>query len=156
MPGSMIDHAADFFKSRRTQIEAWYSDDKGRYAFRVTVQGQRFVTCAKKYVNHGRASFMKGKVLERARDQDALVLLFIAEGNRWLVFDPRHALVHGEPSGGKSKRVKKGEDWLDVDTDCACSLEAFIDGHAEPDFDPDGSGDETGAKPSSITDWGDA
>ena len=138
MTGQLLGHAADWFKARGVQIKAWHDDDGGRYAFRVTVDGDDFVVCAKQYIHDGRASFMQQKVLVRSAERDAKVLLFVGEGERWLVFDPWQVLEHGQPSDpSTSRRARKGQKWLEAPTDWACSFQGFLNGAAEPTWDSD-------------------
>jgi hypothetical protein len=164
---SLISATADWFKRRNTSIEAWYSDDGGRYAFRVSVDGQPFTVCAKKYLVDGTASFMASKVVQRAIDRDALLLLFVQEGGRRLVFDPNTVQAQGVASTpDDSPRARRGEHWLDIPTDHAVDFDAWADGHQQPPApsdivsDPDAQHDANtdGGRPENpgfITDWGD-
>lgn len=148
MTGGLLGDAADWFKARQTRIGGWYEDDQGRYAFGVDIDGQRFIVTARKYLNDGQASFFTGKVVQRAIDQDAYVLLFVS-GDR-LVFDPAYILEHGdhdEPT--EPDRRRRGEDWVSVPTDPSVAFEDWYDRRETPD----GVDDYT---PTGITDWGDA
>lgn len=160
--GSLLSAAADWFKARETPVKAWYGDDQGRYAFRVHVQGKPFIVAAKKYLVDGTASFMESKVVKRATDHNAYLLLFVQEGGRRLVFDPETVLKDGVPSSpSDSPRAARGEAWLDVTTSHAVDFQNWIDDRDLPPGpqdiieDPDAEGDG-GIRPDSpqfITDW---
>lgn len=159
---SLLGHAADWFKARNTGIRTWYEDDNGRYAFRVTVEGQDFVVCAKKYLHDGDASFMR-KVVLRAADLDAYILLFVQGDGRRLLFDPQQVQDQGTPSDpSESQRAQQGERWLDVPTDWTVTFEEWYDDGKEPvPTATDGSGggqDADDSRPDrhwDITAWGD-
>lgn len=131
----LLKQAADYFKRRQTGIQRWYSDDVGRYAFRVdpAETPDALVVTAKKDLHEGMASFQRRRVLERARDQGDLVALFTA-ADRWLVFDPEAVLNHGvEDATQSDRRRRRGEDWVDIDTDIAVPLGDYASGRKMPD-----------------------
>lgn len=150
MTGNLLQQAADWFKARETAIGAWYNDDRGRYAFRVTVDGQAFIVTAKKYLKAGDASFMRKKVVQRAIDTDALLVLFVAEGGYQYVFDPAAVMDYGEPPGDDSQRAKQGEDWLDVSARFGVPFEDWFDDRQDPPRHPTWSTSST----STSTDGG--
>lgn len=145
MTGDLLGQAADFFKRRETHIQAWFDDDRGRYAFLSAPEGAdgyrtRLLVTAKKYlIQRGDttfASFMERKVLERASDMDAKVVLFVAESDERLVFDPDAVLDHGIPPGEQSKRRQKGENWLDIPKSWGCPLMDYMDRRSGPRTEP--------------------
>lgn len=149
MTGDLLGQAADFFKRRETHIQAWFDDDRGRYAFLTAPEGAdgyrtRLVVTAKKYhVRRGDtafASFMQRKVLERASDMDAKVVQFVADTDERLVFDPDAVLDHGIPPGEESKRRQQGEDWVDIPKAWSVPLMDYMDRRGGPRTEPkDGS-----------------
>jgi len=144
----LMRHAMDWFKSRDTRIRALYDDDNGQYAFAVRAEGQYFVVTAKKYLNDGDASFMERKIIDRACDMDALVLLFTGDDRR-LVFDPQTVKTHGTSDATEvNERRKRGEAWIDIDADVSIPFEAWVRGD-EPDHP-----DDLDSSPDGITDWG--
>lgn len=156
MPKSLLTSAADWFKARQTPIEAWLTDDGGRYAFVVEVNGQRLYVAAKKYLYDGRASFMS-KLVERAADSQAYLLLFTEDDKR-LLFDAEHCREYGVPSNPKqSKRAAKGEGWLEIPAEDAVDFRAWYDRGREPTRrladtdDPDRPN-----RPWDVTAWGDS
>ena len=152
---AMLDQAADWFKGRKTSIRSWYEDDQGRYAFAVVVDGQSFVVVAKKYLNDGQASFMSKKVVQRAIDTDALVLLFVGSGKR-LVFDPDTVMEAGQHGAThEDQRKARGEDWVDVDADLGVSFRRWYDGDAEPTRLGDiiDESDDRPDRPCDVTAW---
>ena len=155
MTGNLLASAADWFKARETRIRAWAEDENGRYAFAVRVDGRKFWVAAKKYLHGDQASFMD-KLVRRAADQDAYLLLFVFEGGHRLVFDPERVQELGEPSNpNESKRASNGEDWLDAPRDWAVDFQRWYDqgDQPEPMMAADGSG-ERPARPHDITAWG--
>ena len=129
---SLIGNAADYFKSRQTMVERWFSDDQGRFAFRVTVAEVRFIVTAKKYLKDGQASFMADKVVQRAIDSHAYILLFTSD-DRKLVFDPNTVKRAGTPdTAAEADRRRRGESWVDVDADLSAPFMDVVDGVAEP------------------------
>lgn len=156
---SLLANAADWFKGRRTHIDGWYEDDTGRYAFSVTVDGQRFIVCAKKYLQDGKASFMADKVVQRAIDQEAYILLF-TDGDRRMVFDPVTIDRDGEHgTTARDDRKARGERWIDVDADLSVPFRSWYDGRAtppEPSTPPEPDPDSPVERPWDVTEWGDS
>lgn len=142
---SLIGQAADFIKARQVPITTWLKDEDGRYAFVAAIPGRdghksQMVVTAKDYLHKQDderiASFMAQKVVQRAADNDAKILLFVRQSNNQLVFDPDLILEAGQPSGDESKRAKNGEHWLEVPAAWACSLEDFADRRDSPRTEP--------------------
>jgi hypothetical protein len=128
----LMRHAMDWFKSRETPIRALYEDDNGQYAFGIKLGGRPIIVTAKKYLNDGDASFMERKIIDRAIDMDALVLLF-TQGDQRLVFDPRTIKTHGTSDATESTaRRKRGEAWIDIDADLSVAFEDWINGQQAP------------------------
>lgn len=126
---SLIEDFAAWFKARRTAVERWYSDSKGKFAFRVTVDGQTFV-CAARSSAEGRTSIMK-RVAGKAQTSDALIALRI--GDDIHVFDPVTVLDQGDVDDPHDdERKKRGEEWVYFDVDLGCRFEDWVDGHASP------------------------
>lgn len=125
-----LHEAADWFKRRKTRIRAWYDDDQGKYAFVVKVDGQQLICCAKDYLHDGDASFMAQKIVLRAIDNEALIMLFVK--NKRLVFDPNTIAQEGTEVTAEDSRKQRGERWIDVDAKLSCSFEDWVDGNAEP------------------------
>lgn len=145
MTGELLGHAADYFKSRKVVV-SFKDDDRGRYCFTCSIPGADgrdipMVVTAKKYLVSRDgvqvASFMRRKVLERASDRNAVVVLFVGEVDRWLVFEPDAILEHGLEPDSRSTR-RNSEDWLDVPSSWGVPLEAFADHEAQPQTSPSG------------------
>jgi hypothetical protein len=144
---SLLANSADWFKARKTMVRGWYNDGNGRYAFRVDLDGQTFLVCAKKYLNDGKASFMATKIVQRAIDMDAMILLFTS-GDRRLVFDPQTVDQNGTHDlAERSDRRRRGEQWVDVDSKLSCSFEDFMEGYDQPPGPTD-------SPPTDIRNWG--
>lgn len=154
--GSLLTQAADWFKARQTPIRSWVTDGGGRYAFAVKVDGQRFFVAAKKYTYHGQASFMT-KLVKRAADQEAYLLLFTESGQKY-VFDAEHVLEYGKESNPQdSERASKGEGWLDIPVDASVSFRNWYDRGQTPTrklADP-GDDRERPKTPWDVTAWAD-
>jgi len=128
----LLSQAADWFKARETPIECYYRDGHGRYAFAVDVANQRFIVAAKQYLDGGNASFFADKVVQRAIDQEALLLLFLK--NHRLVFDPRTVEMIGDHNATQqTDRKRRGEHWIDVTADAGVDFRRWYDGDAAPD-----------------------
>jgi len=125
-----LSEAAEWFKARQTAIEAWYDDAHGRYAFKVSVDGEPFVVAAKEYLYKGNASFMN-KVVMRAYDYDAKLLLFVTDRSNPYVFDPQTVIEDGEGADGP-RTSNRGETWIDVDAKAGVPLEDYADGRDTP------------------------
>ena len=128
--GSQIKDFAEWFKARRTKVEKWYSDGKGKFAFRVTVDGTTLICAARSSTSDGRTSIMN-RVAGEAQTNDALIALRIGDSIR--VFDPVTVLGHGnvdEPH--EDDRKKRGEKWVYFDVDLGCRFDEWFDGHAKP------------------------
>lgn len=127
---TLIDDFAEYFKARRTSIEAWYEDDVGKYAFRVTVGGQTFVCAARSSASDGRTSIMKS-VIKRTLANDALIALRIRDTVR--VFDPVTVLEQGDDDDPhEDDRKERGEEWVEFDVSFGCRFEEWADGNATP------------------------
>lgn len=128
---SLIHDFAEWFKSRKTPVREWYKDDVGRYAFRVRVDGQDFVACARSSSpGDGRTSIMR-RVCGEAQTSDAFVLLRTPADT--YVFDPVTVLAVGDPADPHDdRRSKRGEAWVYVDVDYACTFSRWADGYAKP------------------------
>jgi len=128
---SLIHDLAEWFKSRKTRVTAWYEDGVGRYAFRVCVDGQDFVACARSSPPaDGRTSVMR-RVCGKAQTTDAYVLLRTPEA--MYVFDPVTVLAVGDPDDPHDdSRAKRGEAWVYVDVEYACTFEQWVDGYGKP------------------------
>lgn len=131
MASSAIADFADYFKTRRTKIEKWYTDGVGRFAFRVTVDGQAFV-CATRTnpPKKGKTSIM-ARVAGKAQTQDALIALRLRDEIH--VFDPVTVLGHGEADEpAEEDRKKRGEKWVHFPVSLGCTFEEWYDGAGEP------------------------
>lgn len=125
-----LSNAAEWFKGRKTPIEAWYTDDHGRYAFKVSVDGETFIVAAKKYLYEGNASFMR-KVVLRANDRDAKLLLFVSDRSNPYVFDPQTVAEDGTDADGP-RSSERGESWIDVGAKAGVALDDYVDGRDTP------------------------
>lgn len=143
MTGALA-HAGEYMKARKVRVH-WKSDDVGRYCFIASIPGadgyeSLCVVTAKKYLvdrddgifDGKAASFMKQRVLQRASDADAKVILYVARSDQWLVFDPDLALEHGVEPDDRSQRQRNGEQWLDVPKSWAVTMETFLDRNGTP------------------------
>lgn len=126
-----LDEFADYFKSRKTPIERWYSDGVGRFAFRVSVEGQTFVCAARTTPpNDGTTSIM-ARVAGKAQTTDALIALRLRD--RTLVFDPVAVLGHGDPDEPvEEDRKRRGEKWITLPLRFGCAFDDWYDGVDEP------------------------
>lgn len=128
---TLLSDAEGWFKARETRIERRYSDDQGQIGFRVTVDQQPFLVVAKSYLKDGQASFMTDKVVERANDMGAFLLLFTKEQR--LVFDPRTVLARGDHgTAERQDRQQRGERWTDIDADLSVDFQTWYDRRLMP------------------------
>lgn len=129
---SVLHDFAEFFKRRKTKIRAWFEDPVGKWAFRVRVDGQDFVCCARKRrPTNGNTSIMT-RVAGRAQSRDAYIALRLPDDDIH-VFDPVAVLHEGDKDDVvEPDRRERGEDWVEVPMRLACSFEDWCDGHAEP------------------------
>lgn len=131
----LLDDTADWWKSRGVQIRHWYSDDTGRYAFRVTVQfspaGQThdFIVSARSSMRSPLGA-MKS-LIAMCHGKDTLLVLRAADSGQY-VFNPETILKHGTERTTEDRRSARGEQWIDFRPDWGCSLEAFADGLESP------------------------
>lgn len=129
----LITNFAEFFKARETPVRGWYSDQNGRYAFRVDLDGHRFVATAKKYLNDGDASFMRKKIVQRAQDMDAYIILFVGSTSDRLIFDPDTVEAAGtDDATAEDARRKRGEEWIDVPARYSVGLQEWYDHGEQP------------------------
>lgn len=127
---SLIKDFASWFKARRTKVEAWYADDSGKFAFRVTVDGTPFICTARSSMYDGRTSIMK-RVAGTAQVNDALIALRVGDDIR--VFDPVVVLYRGvDDDPTEDDRSNRGEEWVEFDVDLGCAFDDWFDGVAEP------------------------
>jgi hypothetical protein len=127
---SQIKDFAEWFKARRTKVEAWYDDDKGKLAFRVTVDGTPFVCAARSPSSSDRTSVMK-RVAGTAQVNDGLIALRI--GDTIHVFDPVTVLYQGNADDPhEDERKARGEEWVYFPVDLGCRFEDYVDGRDEP------------------------
>jgi len=128
---SVLADFAEFFKARRTKVEAWYEDDVGKWAFRVDVDGQAFVCAARKTPPKGGKTSIMKRVAGHAQTRDALIALRLRDGI--YVFDPVAVLADGKPDDvAEDARKKRGEEWVEVPISLACTFEEWYDGSGEP------------------------
>lgn len=128
---TLINDFAEWFKARRTKVEAWYNDGVGKFAFKVTVDGQAFVCAARSSSPTGGQTSIMKKVAGKAQVNDALILLRTPAGTH--VFDPVTVLDQGEVDDPhEDERKERGEKWVHVDVNLACDFEAWYDGAASP------------------------
>lgn len=126
----LLADTAEWFKSRRTPIDRWYKDDQGRYAFRVSPNGETlYVSAVTQQHSGGHVSVMQ-KLIDRASDADADILLRVRDD--FLVFDPAAFYARDDEDTIRNDREKRGETWLRVPTEWGVSFEAYMDGHADP------------------------
>jgi len=128
---SVLGDFAEFFKSRRTKVERYYEDGVGRFAFRVTVEGQAFVCAARSNPpKKGKTSIM-ARVAGKAQTTDALILLRLRDD--MYVFDPVTVLGRGEADEPvEEDRKKRGEKWVHFPVSLGCDFREWVDGTAEP------------------------
>lgn len=127
---SLIEDFAEWFKTRRTNVEAWYDDPKGKFAFRVTVDGTPFICAARSPSSSERTSIMK-RVAGTANVNDALIALRI--GDDVHAFDPLTVLYQGQTDDPvEDERKERGEEWVYFPTSLGCRFEDWIDGRDEP------------------------
>lgn len=127
----LLRDTADWFKSRRTPIEAWYGDDEGKYAFKVEPQpGDVFLVSAVSQTHgNGEISAMR-KLVKRAEDYDAMLLIRVRDD--FLVFDPTTFTSRNREGTIRDDRKQRGERWLRVPKDWGADFGAYMDGRDEP------------------------
>jgi len=126
----LLTDTAEWFKSRRTAIQAWYEDDEGRYAFKVAPEGETlYVSAVSQTHADGEISAMR-KLVERAKDADAMVLIRVRDD--FLVFDPDAFTARNREGTIREDRRRRGERWLRVPTDWGADFGAYMDGRDEP------------------------
>lgn len=128
---SAIDDFAEWFKTRKTPIERWYSDGVGKFAFRVTVDGQTFVCAARKSATSGGHTSIMNRVAGKAQTEDALIALRLRDGI--YVYDPITLLGHGDTKEPvETDRKRRGEKWVHFPVSFGCEFREWYDGNAEP------------------------
>ena len=122
---------AEWFKSRKVGIKKWYSDDVGRWAFRVEVDGTDFICAARSSsASNGTTSIMK-RVAGHAQTRDALIAIRLRDDI--FVFDPVAVLADGTPDEVVDPdRRDRGETWVEVPLSLACSFRDWYDGTDAP------------------------
>jgi len=137
---NLLGDAKDWFTSRGVKIRKTFSDGVGDYGFQVHLEGPtgptKLVVGAKKDA-YTRAdtdvgSFMRWKMVQRASDYDALLVLYLQARDQFFVFDPDAFLDHGVEPDDNSPRKERGEEWLDLPLDWAVSLEDWLAGYDAP------------------------
>jgi len=129
---SVLRNFAEWFKSRKVPIARWYEDDVGAYAFRVKIDGITYICSARKsHPAKGRVSCFR-RIPTIAKDKGGYVLLRIQDD--MLVFDPVKIMANGKDSSNQydPKRARRGERWVEFDTEWGVEFAEFYDGDAEP------------------------
>lgn len=129
---SLIHNYANWFKNKKTPVKRWYSDGVGKFAFRVEVDGQPFIACARSASpTDGETSVMR-RVCGKAQTTGAYVVVRTPAGD--YVFDPVTILATGRVEDPHDEdRAKRGEQWVYVDVEHACRFELWVDGYGQPD-----------------------
>ena len=127
----LLRDSAEWFKSRRTRIAAWYEDSEGKYAFKVEPQpGEVFyVSAVSQTHQNGEISAMR-KLVDRARNADAMLLLRVRDD--FLVFDPSAFTERNREGTIRDDRKARGEQWLRVPKDWGADFGAYMDGRDDP------------------------
>lgn len=127
----LLSDTADWFKSRRTRIEAWYEDDEGKYAFKVEPRPDEvfLVSAVSQTHQNGEISAMR-KLVERAKDRDAMLLIRVRDD--FLVFDPDTFTKRNREGTIRDDRKARGERWLRVPKDWGADFQSYMDGRDEP------------------------
>lgn len=129
---SALHDFAEFFKSRKTRIRTWYEDGVGKWAFRVVVDGQAFVCCARKVAPTGGKTSVMKRVAGRAQSSDAYVAVRLPDDDIH-VFDPVAILAEGEPDDVvEDDRRERGEEWVTVPLSLSVRFGDWYDGIASP------------------------
>lgn len=127
----LLDATAEWFKARSAPIKRWYRDDQGRYGFRVAVEGEMFYVGAVSQTHRDGKISVMDKLVERARDHDAMLLIRVSDDFR--VFHPDMFRVPSDGHGTiRKERARRGETWYRADVDHSVSFEDYMDGVAEP------------------------
>lgn len=140
----LLQDTAGILKSRGIHIERWDRDPKTgkRIGFRATIDEHRFWISARKRIPKDEDLGVMERLAKKAADQNCL--LFIRIGSRdfrkGLVFNPHAFLQHGELETREDARSRRGERWLNLDPDFACTLADFVEGRSQPLVKPDRSG----------------
>lgn len=71
-----------------------------------------------------------------AEDRQILVYFDDRPFHGSLIFHPRSFLDHGISEAKQDERKQRGEQWLNLDRDWACTLREYADGKAEPRVEP--------------------
>jgi len=127
----LLQDTAEWFKSRRTRIVAWYEDGEGKYAFKVKPQPDEplYVSAVSQTHKNGEISAMR-KLVERAGDADAMLLIRVRDD--FLVFDPSTFTSRDREGTIRDDRKARGERWLRVPKDWGADFGAYMDGRDEP------------------------
>lgn len=128
---SLLHDFKEELKAKGVPVEAYYSDDVGRYAFRVTIDGERFVCVARTSKKYDDRLSIMSKVAGEAQTLDAKVLVRYRD-ERW-VFDPVAILHAGEKDEPEVEaRRERGEEWVEFPTEIGCDFADYVDGFASP------------------------
>ena len=144
---SLLRSAKDWFIDQGVQIRKTFTDSVGDYGFMVMIEGPdsrptKLVVGAKNYpYKRGDddvdvASFMEYKMIQRASDYGALLVLYVHSRDGFYVYDPTAFQRYGVPADDNSARSKQGEEWIDLPFRWGTSLEDWIDGYDTPQTEP--------------------
>jgi len=147
-----LDDAADWVKGADAPIRRWFEDDTGRYAFKTTIDGTDSIVAAKQYLHDGTASVFRRLAL-RAADTDSLILLWVDQSGRRLVFDASAILSHGDDRATRSdERQNRQERWVDFPARWGVDLVDYVEGRDTPTDTDDIKHSDGGA--TSLDDFG--
>jgi hypothetical protein len=70
--------------------------------------------------------------------EDRIIIIYFAdrEFHRSLVFHPQAFVAHGIEEVKQEERQERGERWLNLDRDWACTLREYAEGSDEPQVEP--------------------
>ena len=78
------------------------------------------------------------KIARIGAAEDRIIVLYFDDRqfHRSLVFDPQAFIDHGLSEAKQEERKERGERWLNLDRDWACTLREYADGDATPRVEP--------------------
>lgn len=100
------------------------------YGVRLRKGGEDFYMVAKERLWDDLASFLQ-EVVHRAKNNDCMLILYVAEGQSYLVFDPTFVLDTAEESEGESK--KRWAEWYELPVHHGVGLEDYLHRRDTPD-----------------------
>lgn len=145
--GSVLDRLYKMLNGRKgCRITSTIKDKKTdrRIGFRGVMQmdygdAEKVVLTGFKYLPDRPESIgVMEKIARIGAAEDRIIVLYFDDRqfHRSLIFHPRSFLDHGISEAKQDERQQRGESWLNLDRDWACTLREYADGDATPRVEP--------------------